>query len=127
MLIVHIYSLSHSVHHSIMNHGKSTLPLLSPHNTHMRHGFNSGAATWHTPPHTHADSCQHNGYADHLPSPRNSKLSRSIPTNNWPNSSYKEFCKNFWIGQLSHWQHIESSKEEPSGGKSLWSNICSGN
>ena len=52
MLIVHIYSWSHSVHHSLMNHGKSTLPLLSPHNTHMRHGFNSGAATWHIHPNT---------------------------------------------------------------------------
>ena len=117
MLIVHIYSLSHSVHHSIMNHGKSTLPLLSPHNTHMRHGFNSGAATWHTPPHTHADSCQHNGYADHLPSPRNSKLSRSIPTNNWPNSSYKEFSKNFGLDSYHTGSTLKAARKNLAGAK----------
>ena len=115
MLIVHIYSWSHSVHHSLMNHGKSTLPLLSPHNTHKRHGFNSGTATWHKHPQRFLS--QHNGYADHLPAPRSRKLSRSIPTNNWPYSSYKEFRRNFGLDSYHTGSTLKVARKNLAGAK----------
>ena len=48
----------------LVNHGKSTKTLLSQ-NTHMRHGFNYGAATWCTAPHPCISLSQHNRYTHH--------------------------------------------------------------
>ena len=96
----------------LVNHGKSTKTLLSQ-NTHMRHGFNYGAATWCTAPHPCISLSQHNRYTHHMAT---SPLTVLQPT-----TGPILFTRNFggipyWI-QLPQRQHTENSKEEPSGGK----------